>query len=531
MLAKWDPTTTTWQASDIPLTVQGNRLTARVQTFSGWDWIANLGQGAGEWTGLRADPPKCDNDPLPSWVKGVVNADDGTSAAAVLTCFEPDTNHPGTVSVQVVDDRTFTQQLVMTGGGQDWVWTWPGSQSYGAADDVYVVAHAVFDSKTMFLLPPLSSTAVGIARPSQPGSYVIEATATVNPVTVFIDLTAFLISQLTIGGTGNRLLGAFLQAGYDCGGKALLAHKPGDGIKQVIAAVVSTMADCFGQISDPGSEAGAAYRKHVQQEIADAATGAERDDIAKSYRLLDEANGAFKALTYAGVAFYVADQAQNAAIGPLTLSVRGTGTPQALGDWISTCTSTKTDSSARYKNLALQDEFADASKELWQFPDWQPDAATAVQPLAKCTAAYRNALAAALPGEWADTEAAGTVAGDVRAIGQLVSAPSAPITTAPPSPSTAGGTTPLAPGSHFDDMCVVAWPSAPVTSSNSIQMTMSCQHVPEQEFLFTQVIYGDPNLRVTPGTGYTHVVGTVIGTARSDLGFDELEVQATSITI
>lgn len=45
------------------------------------------------------------------------------------------------------------------------------------------------------------------------------------------------------------------------------------------------------------------------------------------------------------------------------------------------------------------------------------------------------------------------------------------------------------------------------------------------------VIYGDPNLRVTPDTGYMHVVGTVIDTAHSDYGFDELEVQASSITI
>lgn len=530
VLAKWDDAMKTWKASSIPLTVRGNVLSAQVESFSAWDWIANFGQGAGEWTGTRADAPQCSGNPLPSWVQGVVNTDDDTKAAAILTCFEPDKNQPGVVTARVVDNRTFTQQLVMTGGGQRWAWTWPGAQSYGAADDVYTVAHAVFDTATTFLLPPLSDSAVGIARPAQPGTYLIAATARVNTVTVFVDLTAFVISQLTIGGTDNPLLEAFLEAGYKCAGSALLGHKTGDGIKQAVPVVVTTMADCFGQVGDPESQAGAAYQKIVQQKIAEAATDEERATIAKSYRTLDEASRSFKALTYGEVAFYIADQLQNAAIGPLTLAVRGRGTPQALGAWTPGCSSTKADGNALYKNLALQDEFADTRRELWQFPDWQPDAVTAVAPLARCSAAYRYALAAALPEEWGDKKAAGIVADAIRAIGRPAAVPSAPVTTAPPAGAgSAGG--PFTPGSHFDDMCVVAWPTAPVTTSDSIQMTMSCEHVPEGKFLFTQVIYGNPNLQVTPGTGYMHIIGTVVGTAHSGYGFSELDVQASAVAL
>lgn len=86
-------------------------------------------------------------------------------------------------------------------------------------------------------------------------------------------------------------------------------------------------------------------------------------------------------------------------------------------------------------------------------------------------------------------------------------------------------------GSHFDSECVVAWPTAPVTTSTSIQMTMSCDAVPESEFLFTQVDYGDPNLPVSPDHARAHVIGTIVDIATSAYGYKELVVQASSVQV
>jgi cutinase len=95
-----------------------------------------------------------------------------------------------------------------------------------------------------------------------------------------------------------------------------------------------------------------------------------------------------------------------------------------------------------------------------------------------------------------------------------------------PSPSPS-----FAPGASFDDLCVVAWPTAPVRTANAIEMTMSCQHVPESEYLFTDVSYGDPNLAITPDTPEARVIGRVVGTATSDLGYKELLVAASSVVV
>jgi hypothetical protein len=100
-------------------------------------------------------------------------------------------------------------------------------------------------------------------------------------------------------------------------------------------------------------------------------------------------------------------------------------------------------------------------------------------------------------------------------------------TTTTTTPASSGS---LTVGSPFSDDCVVAWPTAPTVTSDSIIMTMTCGHVPEGEFLFTQVQYGNPNLDVTPSTGTMHVVGRVVDVAKSDYGYEELVVRASSIT-
>lgn len=83
-------------------------------------------------------------------------------------------------------------------------------------------------------------------------------------------------------------------------------------------------------------------------------------------------------------------------------------------------------------------------------------------------------------------------------------------------------------GDDFDRTCVVAWPTAPVRASESIQMRMSCVGVPDQ-FLFVDVVYGDPDLEVTPSKAKMVVHGTIADVARSEYGFTTLVVAADEV--
>jgi pimeloyl-ACP methyl ester carboxylesterase len=104
-----------------------------------------------------------------------------------------------------------------------------------------------------------------------------------------------------------------------------------------------------------------------------------------------------------------------------------------------------------------------------------------------------------------------------------------PTTTATPPPATTE-TTPgsLQIGAVFDDDCTVAWPTAPTRTSQYIQMTMECVHLPH-EYLLAVVVYPDPNFNVTPSTGRMHVHGRVVDIATSGYGFRELVVQADRV--
>lgn len=136
----------------------------------------------GETLGTRVEAPNCNLNPLPNWVEGTVDPDEDLDAAAIRVCFERDKDER--VTVRVANNRTFSQQLRMVRGGQEWAWAWPGEEKYSVTASVYSTAKFVLDDGTHFLMPPLHTQAVGIARPRTAGNHFIEASSRVNGWTV-----------------------------------------------------------------------------------------------------------------------------------------------------------------------------------------------------------------------------------------------------------------------------------------------------------------------------------------------------------
>lgn len=408
MLVHFDEELEVWVPVRGELRLVDNRLVAHVKDFSWIDWVAGVGQGVGEVGGSRVDEPSCSGEPLPSWVEQTVDPDEDLSAAAIRVCFERDKDER--VTVRVADNRTFTQRLIMRDGGQEWAWTWPGKDAgVGISATVADVARQVFDSKTTFLVPALDEVAIGIARPAQPGGHVIRVEATVDAVTVLVDVVDWAANNISPGGLANPLANSFLQALYECGGQELLDGVPTDAAG-VVRVVVEAIGSCASDITRWDSEFGARFEKLVQRQIRNH-PGETAENWAKANRLVRGAAHAFKIIEVGKVAFYVSDQFANALVGNLSFSIRGRGTAQPLGGWVADCTEAAVDSNRLYRNLALRDEFADTSKELWQFPAWSDQAKRAVEPLAGCDAVYLRELAAFLPSDWGDPKAAG-VAGD-----------------------------------------------------------------------------------------------------------------------
>ena len=411
---RWDESLEVWAVDESEATrvrIEGDELVIVASEFSwrSWSWAADFGQSVGERTGSRREGPSCD-DELPSWVTNVVDPAGGTSAAAIQVCFEA--GEQDSVTVRVVNNRPFTQRLEMIEGGQQWAWTWPGEESYDASAAVHSAARAAFDSDTAFLLPPLSETAVGIGRPDGGGAHFIAATATVNATTFLVDLVDYLLGQVTPGGFDDPLLNEFVALVYECGGSAVLS---GTDFSRVSTAAVEVVVSCVNEVMASDSEYGARFDAFRVQMMA-SASPERQAQLVKSNRWLHQLASAAHVLEAGRLAFYFTDQLQNAYVGDLTLSITATGQAVELGEWTATCDDLAADSNRLFRNLTLRDPFYDTRRELWQFDELEPAAKAAVQPLSLCDSAYLDALADALPGDWADERAANTVAGRVRSL-------------------------------------------------------------------------------------------------------------------
>jgi len=177
------------------------------------------------------------------------------------------------------------------------------------------------------------------------------------------------------------------------------------------AKVLETVKSCSesGQVA---TAIEAAFRAQI------AGGGAGEANAIKTNRILKGALGKLGLyLTVADFSSYTAELASSGAIGDVKISVFGTGTPPALGAWTASCTKPGKDSTALYKNLALQDAyFTRQSEELSEIPTWGRDAAKAVKPLAKCQASHLESVARDVETTWADTKAAAVVAARIRAL-------------------------------------------------------------------------------------------------------------------
>ncbi|MEU4197098.1 hypothetical protein AB0E69_34715 [Kribbella sp. NPDC026611] len=405
MLARWNPAAHAWAYTAEKPIWHGTRMTAAVRDFSILTWIADVGQGTGQIIGARVDEPKCSGKKLPPWVTATVDPDQDLSAAAIRVCFEPDKDNR--VTVRVANNRTFSQQMSMVYGGQQWAWTWRGDDAYDPKAIVYSIAQDVLDTSTRHLIPPLKTHAVGIARPKETGSYHIEARTSVDPITVLADAVAFGANELRVA-ADSPAVAAAVQALYECGGKELLGRPNLRDVAELGRTVANAIGGCAKELMEPDSEFGRRFEQLSRAMIAKG--GLSQTAAIQSNRLAHELVSVFKVITAGKVIFYLSDQFANALVGPLSWSINGRGTPQQLGQWTPTCSAVDTDSNRLYKNLALQDRFADTSKELWQFKDFAEVAAVAIKPLDGCSQRFRATVAGKLPGDWADRKAASLVA-------------------------------------------------------------------------------------------------------------------------
>lgn len=410
LVVRWHAGERRWVPDDVEATVEGDVAEVELLQWSFWSWIANTGQVGQELVGRRAAAPRCVNSQLHDWVAGVVDPDEDAAAAAMRVCFENDRDK--IVTMRVVNNRTFSQ-FVDVDGSDGWEWVWTGEDELSAVQAVRAGAAAVFNDDDRVFVPPLHEIAVGIDRPRGAGSHFIEFRNRSNVETILTDVVMLAMSKLEVPGPGVEQVGVLVEATLECAVAELLTIGSEVKLDEVARAITNAVTSCGGKINDPNSDVGLAFRTKLSQRIAKFESVDDAADAMAQDRLLRSASRVLRALVVVEVITYLGDIAAEELVGDLRWSLRGSGRSAALGEWKPSCGDLSTDSNRLYRNLALQDEFADASIELHDFPQWPRAARTGVRPLVACDAEYLVELAKEVRLGWGDAEAARIVADEL----------------------------------------------------------------------------------------------------------------------
>lgn len=416
-VVRWDEAEQVWTPSGEPIVFEGDSAHVQVRNFSTISWVAfsqwvaeNVTQNVGKVLDKRVDAPHCTSDPLPAWVSAQGRPDENLTAVALRTCFEPDVDNR--LTLRVANNRSFAQRFEHRAGGQSWAWTWAGQTDFSPEGIVYATAREVVGSGTSVFLPPTHEVAVGFSRPPQPGSHHVELASEVDGVTMSTDLVAHVFGAQPAGGLDNPVLNAFVQVLLECGGRQLLSQPELTDLAQLLNTSVRAVKSCSSEILRGDSDFGRAFEEMSRTLVAKG--GASSALAVQANRMVRQVANVLAVLEVADYSWYVSDQLGESLVGSTLVFFNASGSPGKLGDWTPTCRDTAQDSDQLYRNLALQDEFADKSRELWEFANWESSSRAAVQPLTACTASYRSSLADLVPADWADRRAAGIVADAIR---------------------------------------------------------------------------------------------------------------------
>lgn len=407
LLVRWNERQQRWVPGDVDPVLEDGVVSAELSDWSNWSWVANAGQAGQEVIGRRAAAPVCGDGPLHDWVGGVVDPDAGSDAAAVRVCFENDRDE--IVTMRVVNNRTFGQ-FIHVDGAAGWEWVWNGEDELSAVQAVRTGAAALFNGDRRIFVPPLHEVAVGIGRPDVGGAHFIEFRNETSLETLLADVVLFAVSKINIPGPGVERVGVLVEAVLECAVSDVLVGGGGTDLESVAGLVVEAVTSCVGEITNPTSELGLAFRTTLSERIAAFPNAADAADAMRNDRLLRSVSRVLRLLSVVEAVTYLGDVAAETLVGDLRWSLRGMGANAPLGAWTPDCGDVARDSNLLYRNLALQDEFADTNVEYHEFPRWAVAAREAVVALDACDSEYLAGLAKAVRDGWGDRVAAGVVA-------------------------------------------------------------------------------------------------------------------------
>jgi hypothetical protein len=426
--------------SEATVAADGERVEVVTTEVAYLGWVSRIAPTDDAWeqpapTGAAAIP--CDQTTLPRWV--LTAEVDAEASADACVAVEGDravlrlTNGTGAIRQLRVTDGQLGRSGASAAGAE------PATDA--GAHPVALAARQHWAPVAGPLLTPGQAVDASVDRPGE-GAYTrVAAEVAVTGETIGLELLAAAVSVVGLADAPEEvpddevdLLLDDLVAGLGgCAADDLAAidvvatngsaspegwSMPADAAAGVVSAAADVLGRCVETLLADGEE--------LERRVRDAARDGQRR--WRVHRALGDVAGVIRwfggaGRTAAGEAGVGDDAASALATWfgpPTTVTVALGGPPAALGGWEPTCSEAGTDASRLSRNLALQPGFADPSRPLTAFDDWEEATAEALAPLAACEDDHLTAVAERLTTSWDDADAVAGVAEAILALARPV---------------------------------------------------------------------------------------------------------------
>jgi len=395
-VVRWYPDEQAWGVVDageeMDIQIVGDELVVSATRFSfiSWTTVANVGQTFGELLGKRTDAPSCEGGP-PSWVRSYVRPDEDVNATPVRTCFG--NSGADALQIGVANNRTVTQVVTIEDGWR--IARREFDREPGVDELIYEAARLGFDNDRRFLLPPGKTNFLIFEQSDNSGFEVTSLQADVDGATLAVDLLAAVAEEIA-GALDQQYLSGYVSVLYECVLGTTTGNVYGSAL---IASVVQGIGSCAAELTDPTSRFG------LQLNLFVLGMSASDPRYKQSYRKMQKLSKAFKFISLFNNGMKVADYTQLKILGSSAFSFSATGRPPILGQWSPTCFDSAEDSRLFSRNLLLQPEYEDKTRELHEFASYRPNARIAARPLSECSIGHLTVLLGYIEQAWDDNEA------------------------------------------------------------------------------------------------------------------------------
>lgn len=403
VVVRWNPRLKAWESTGKTATVDGNKVSALVDTPTTYALMAlkpHAVAHAKAVVGTQTKRPECSDKKLPEWVSGVLRPDDGQDDPRILTCFEPRKNK-NRITLKARNNRSVSQ-YVHSLPANHWssVDRGSGTDQEKLAWLVYGPANELAPDRPGTLIPPQSEVHFHVANPEDSKSTLYQASTSADWYSAAADAAYLALHAASIEPDTPRfdmIMRAYIRCGFNKVADQNTTRRPKmPTIAELFHDCADTVESIFSTDNDPKLKA------HWEASSGGLTNSTRFAFVAQS---MSELADDFKRTRFFP---YLADLKSTHAQPASTISYRTSGKTGTLGNWSADCGSAETMAKTMRTQLTEHDRYQGKDLTSRVSDTWEADLQELATPALHCSPKQRAELWNAIT-SWEDISNVDTI--------------------------------------------------------------------------------------------------------------------------